>query len=1002
MTANGGTGTEEQQQQQHKRKKVFDSLLKPSVQKSPRLCTTIREGWPEILQNECVIGNDDNNLSRCVASLAGSGPPSTSYCSMTDSAHIDDDLTVRTHNKNPNFYPQRNQLAIESRYSNLSREIVQQDEEQIPLRLSKGVKGIESEFRGLKSSLRVSANRSNVDKIFTSSNGLFINGTSQNTSSAYSVSHLIVKQTVKGKGVICKDFDGRIGPAGVVLMRQEEDESHQSDMPKPDATDNMPSLQVTVKSGTGSSNDGMNLREWLRPQGHKIDKSGRLQIFKQILELVDFAHSQGVVMLNLRPSCFTLSPSSSKIKYIGSSGQQELHKLLTCNVNKKMPLEQDAGASQILRMKQQNSYEETRSLRQHHHFTSIHGCRTTMANQIGSTVNESTKLEEKKCMSLTQLEEKWYTSPEELDGGVCTFSSNIYSLGILLFELLCNIESWELHSAVMSDLCHRILPPRFLSENPKEAGFCLWHLHPDPSSRPNTRMILESQFIVESEKSNSADDVLPVGVSDDDEAETQQLLHFLVSLQEEKKKQESKLVEELSWLDEDIKLVERSNSHETDSMFPLKQVNYPELIGSSYHFPEHAISSTNEARFLSNINQLESSYFSMRCQMLLKEASTIANYDKDVIESRDRLHHTENVTKEPNRIQSSAGSLGTFFEGLCKFARYSKFEERGTLRNRDLLSSANVICALSFDRDEDYIAAAGVSKKIKVFDLSSIMSGSVDIQYPVVEMSNKSKLSCVCWNSYIKNHLASTDYDGVVQMWDAGTGQPLSQYMEHQKRAWSVHFSLSDPKMFASGSDDCSVKLWNIGERNSVGTIWNPANVCCVQFSSFSTHLLFFGSADYKVYGYDLRHTRVPWCTLGGHGKAVSYVKSVDAETVVSASTDNSLKLWDLKKASSSGLSSDACALTFKGHSNEKNFVGLSVSDGYIACGSETNEVYCYHKSLPLPITSHKFESIDPVSGHSTSDDNNGQFVSSVCWKKKSNMLVAANSIGIVKLLQMV
>ena len=26
-------------------------------------------------------------------------------------------------------------------------------------------------------------------------------------------------------------------------------------------------------------------------------------------------------------------------------------------------------------------------------------------------------------------------------------------------------------------------------------------------------------------------------------------------------------------------------------------------------------------------------------------------------------------------------------------------------------------------------------------------------------------------------------------MWDVDTGQPLSQYMEHQKRAWTVHFS---------------------------------------------------------------------------------------------------------------------------------------------------------------------------------------------------------------------
>ena len=285
-------------------------------------------------------------------------------------------------------------------------------------------------------------------------------------------------------------------------------------------------------------------------------------------------------------------------------------------------------------------------------------------------------------------------------------------------------------------------------------------------------MILESEFMRELGVSNSMDDVA-VAVSDDDEAETEQLLHFLISLQEEKEKKAAKLAEELSWLDEDIKEVERSYSLETDSLFPLEQMNYAELRGSTYHFQEHSNSdssrsiprsSVNEARFKSNINQLESSYFSVRCQMLLKEASAVASYDKDVMESRWRLPHGENVNKEPRRIHGSVGGLGAFFEGLCKFARYSKFEERGTLRNRDLLSSANVICALSFDRDEDYIAAAGVSKKIKIFDLSTILSDSVDIQYPVVEMSNKSKLSCVCWNTYIKNHLASTDYDGVVQV----------------------------------------------------------------------------------------------------------------------------------------------------------------------------------------------------------------------------------------------
>lgn len=103
-----------------------------------------------------------------------------------------------------------------------------------------------------------------------------------------------------------------------------------------------------------------------------------------------------------------------------------------------------------------------------------------------------------------------------------------------------------------------------------------------------------------------------------------------------------------------------------------------------------------------------------------------------------------------------------------------------------------------------------------------------------------------------------------------------------------------------------------------MGTIRNIANVCCVQFSAHSTHLLAFGSADYRTYCFDLRNTKAPWCVLGGHEKAVSYVKFLDSETLVSASTDNTLKLWDLNRTNPTGLSTNACSLTLKGHTNEK------------------------------------------------------------------------------------
>lgn len=311
------------------------------------------------------------------------------------------------------------------------------------------------------------------------------------------------------------------------------------------------------------------------------------------------------------------------------------------------------------------------------------------------------------------------------------------------------------------------------------------------SSFMYNRMILESELMHELEEPNYGDDV---AISGDDEAETENLLHFLISVKEEKQKQATKLAEELSFLDEDFKEVERSYSFGTDSVFPMAQINYPSSSDISRSIPR---SCNNEARFMSNITQLENSYFSMRFQVLLKEASAVASYDKDVMESRWILPHIENVNKEPRRIQSSVGCLGSFFEGLCKFACYSKFEELGTLRNRDLLNSANVICALSFDRDEDYIAVGGVSKKIKIFDLSTILSGSIDIQYPIVEMSNKSKLSCVCWNSYIKNHLASTDYDGVVQVCNPCNIKTVLD----ESQFWSCSFIYTNKTIIASVVD---------------------------------------------------------------------------------------------------------------------------------------------------------------------------------------------------------
>ncbi|GFS34644.1 SPA1-related 4 [Actinidia rufa] len=108
--------------------------------------------------------------------------------------------------------------------------------------------------------------------------------------------------------------------------------------------------------------------------------------------------------------------------------------------------------------------------------------------EVGSNLKQA---EEKKhtfpMKQILLMETNWYTSPEEVAGSPSSGASDIYRLGVLLFELFSTFSSAEEKSSTMSSLRHRVLPPQLLLNWAKEAGFCLWLLHPDPSSRPKMR-----------------------------------------------------------------------------------------------------------------------------------------------------------------------------------------------------------------------------------------------------------------------------------------------------------------------------------------------------------------------------------------------------------------------------------------------------------------------------------------------------------------------------------
>lgn len=371
----------------------------------------------------------------------------------------------------------------------------------------------------------------------------------------------------------------------------------------------------------------------------------------------------------------------------------------------------------------------------------------------------------------------------------------------------------------------------------------------------------------------------------------------------------------------------------------------------------------------------------------------------------------ESLQKKLDRVQENFDSLSSSFSSCSDWKEftgelnsvskaYSLKELAGFRQSNTLSNSSQIISSIEPDSTGSFFAAAGVLKRINIFNLSNVIdnNGKISMRhYPILDIQCSSKISCLSWNPYFSNFISSADYDGVVNMYDSTTGQVATSWSEHEKRCWSVDTSSVDPFRIISGSDDCKVKLWSQKTPTSVLTMDVRANVCSVRFSSVDVNLVAVGAADHRVFLIDLRKPSTPIFNEKQHKKSVSYVRFTEDGSIVSSSTDCTLKLWptDRNKANRS----------YSGHVNEKNFVGLSLSGDLYATGSEDNSLYIYNRLVSSPIVANQMGTQCPLTGTAMSDEV-GTFVSSVAWTKRldrdgNQILLAANSTGNIKIMSL-
>lgn len=194
----------------------------------------------------------------------------------------------------------------------------------------------------------------------------------------------------------------------------------------------------------------------------------------------------------------------------------------------------------------------------------------------------------------------------------------------------------------------------------------------------------------------------------------------------------------------------------------------------------------------------------------------------------------------------------------------------------------------SSDYKSSMLASASADKTIRLWNPHAV----IDDEKLIAILPYKDSVQCVAFSSDSRILAGGSD-DGIIQVWDAGTGDQIHKFEEHTDSVQAVHFSHDRTKLVSASLDGTSI-LWDlVGKGGKLHSpIQHNASVYAAKFSpdgnTFAT-----GSADKLIRLWDTNTAKQTRTFMGHKDSVRRFDFSPDGSTLVSGSPDGKIIVWD-------------------------------------------------------------------------------------------------------------